>query len=75
MHTRIKNYLCKFVHTCIYMCLCMYIHIFTCDLYMRTLTDTPATKLPFFKFVLVDEKVAVAIGRSGSAALWARIEG
>lgn len=32
------------------------------------------TELPFFKFILVDDKVAVAQGRSGSVALWARIE-
>ena len=34
---------------------------------------TPAGKLPFFRFVLVDDAVAVAQGRSGSVALWARI--
>ena len=34
--------------------------------------DTKLTKLPFFKFIHVDEKVAVAQGRSGSVALWAR---
>jgi len=32
------------------------------------------TELPFFKFILVDDKVAVAQGRSGSVALWARME-
>jgi len=32
------------------------------------------TELPFFKFILVDDKVAVAQGRSGSVALWGRIE-
>lgn len=30
-------------------------------------------KLPFFKFLHVDDKVAVAQGRSGSVAVWARI--
>lgn len=32
----------------------------------------PVTKLPFFKFLLVDDEVAVAQGRSGSVAVWAR---
>merc|ERR1719409_2215777 len=32
------------------------------------------TKLPFFKFIWVDDLVAVAQGRSGSVALWARID-
>lgn len=36
--------------------------------------DTPPTKLPFFKFVHVDDRVAVAIGRSGGAAVWARLD-
>jgi len=35
--------------------------------------DTPIRELPFFKFVLVDDAVAVAMGRSGSVALWTRI--
>ena len=35
---------------------------------------TPVTKLPFFKFLHVDDAVAVAQGRSGSVAVWARIE-
>ena len=34
----------------------------------------PVTSLPFFKFLLVDERVAVAQGRSGGVALWARID-
>ena len=34
---------------------------------------TPTGKLPFFRFVLVDDAVAVAQGRSGSVALWARM--
>ena len=42
-------------------------------------TDTPFDEthirdLPFFKFIHVDDKVAVAMGRSGSVALWKRIE-
>lgn len=36
--------------------------------------DTQLTKLPFFKFVHVDDQVAVAIGRSGGAAVWARLD-
>ena len=36
--------------------------------------EAPVSKLPFFKFLLVDEKVAVAQGRSGGVAVWARIE-
>ena len=36
--------------------------------------DTPPTKLPFFKFVHIDDRVAVAIGRSGGAAVWARLD-
>mmetsp|Transcript_53865 Transcript_53865/g.122786 ORF Transcript_53865/g.122786 Transcript_53865/m.122786 type:complete len:549 (-) Transcript_53865:286-1932(-) len=35
--------------------------------------STSPTKLPFFKFVHVDEKVAVAQGRSGSVAVWTSI--
>ena len=35
--------------------------------------DIPITKLPFFKFIMVDEHVAVAQGRSGGVALWARM--
>lgn len=35
--------------------------------------EAPLSQLPFFKFVHVDDTVAVAIGRSGGAALWARI--
>lgn len=35
--------------------------------------DTPIKDLPFFKFILVDDKVAVAMGRSGSVALWTRM--
>ena len=30
--------------------------------------------LPFFKFIHVDDKVAVAMGRSGSVALWKRMD-
>eukprot|EP00593_Proboscia_inermis_P003249 CAMPEP_0171296142 /NCGR_PEP_ID=MMETSP0816-20121228/4826_1 /TAXON_ID=420281 /ORGANISM="Proboscia inermis, Strain CCAP1064/1" /LENGTH=261 /DNA_ID=CAMNT_0011769365 /DNA_START=245 /DNA_END=1030 /DNA_ORIENTATION=- len=37
--------------------------------------EAKVSQLPFFKFMLVDDKVAVAMGRSGSVALWARIEG
>ena len=37
--------------------------------------ETPVTKLPFFKFLLVDETVAVAQGRSGGVAVWARMDG
>lgn len=36
--------------------------------------DTKVSKLHFFKFILVDDTVAVAQGRSGGVALWARIE-
>jgi hypothetical protein len=36
--------------------------------------EQPVTKLPFFKFVLVDELVAVAQGRSGGVALWVRMK-
>ena len=36
--------------------------------------ETKVSKLPFFKFILVDDAVAVAQGRSGGVALWARIE-
>eukprot|EP00747_Dinoflagellata_sp_TGD_P171040 gnl/TRDRNA2_/TRDRNA2_204084_c0_seq1.p1 gnl/TRDRNA2_/TRDRNA2_204084_c0~~gnl/TRDRNA2_/TRDRNA2_204084_c0_seq1.p1 ORF type:complete len:346 (+),score=53.19 gnl/TRDRNA2_/TRDRNA2_204084_c0_seq1:99-1136(+) len=36
--------------------------------------ELPVNKLPFFKFIHVDDKVALAIGRSGGAALWARME-
>ena len=35
--------------------------------------DVPVTRLPFFRFLLVDECVAVAQGRSGSVAVWARV--
>ena len=31
------------------------------------------TKLPFFKFLLVDDDIAVAQGRSGGVAVWARV--
>ena len=34
--------------------------------------DAPVTALPFFKFLLVDESVAVAQGRSGGVAVWVR---
>ena len=34
--------------------------------------STAVTKLPFFKFVLVDDTVAVAQGRSGGVAVWVR---
>ena len=30
------------------------------------------TQLPFFKFLLVDDVVAVAQGRSGGVAVWVR---
>jgi hypothetical protein len=40
----------------------------------RTFDEQPVTKLPFFKFVLVDELVAVAQGRSGGVALWVRMK-
>ena len=36
--------------------------------------DAPVTKLPFFKFLQVDESVAVAQGRSGGVAVWVRCE-
>ena len=36
--------------------------------------DTPVTKLPFFKFLLVDKDIAVAQGRSGGVAVWVRTE-
>jgi len=36
--------------------------------------NLPVTKLPFFKFLLVDDTVAVAQGRSGGVAIWARTE-
>ena len=39
-----------------------------------TFDEQPVTKLPFFKFVLVDELVAVAQGRSGGVALWVRMK-
>ena len=35
--------------------------------------QTPIRELPFFKFIHVDDKVAVAMGRSGSVALWTRM--
>jgi len=35
--------------------------------------QTPIRDLPFFKFIHVDDKVAVAMGRSGSVALWTRM--
>ena len=35
--------------------------------------DVPFRDLPFFKFVLVDDAVAVAQGRLGSVALWTRV--
>ena len=35
--------------------------------------DVPYRDLPFFKFIHVDDKVAVAQGRSGSVALWTRL--
>ena len=35
--------------------------------------DVPFRDLPFFKFLLVDDAVAVAQGRSGSVALWTRV--
>jgi len=40
----------------------------------KSFDETPPTKLPFFKFIYVDDKVAVAQGRSGGVALWARIQ-
>ena len=36
--------------------------------------EVPVTKLPFFKFLWVDDTVAVAQGRSGSVAMWRRID-
>ena len=36
--------------------------------------DAPVTKLPFFKFLRVDDSVAVAQGRSGGVAVWVRSE-
>ena len=35
--------------------------------------DVPMKSLPFFKFIHVDNVVAVAQGRSGSVALWTRL--
>ena len=35
--------------------------------------QTHIRDLPFFKFIHVDDKVAIAIGRSGSVALWTRM--
>jgi len=35
--------------------------------------DVPMRELPFFKFVLIDDVVAVAMGRSGSVAIWTRM--
>jgi len=35
--------------------------------------QTHIRDLPFFKFIHVDDKVAVAMGRSGSVALWTRM--
>jgi len=35
--------------------------------------DVPMRELPFFKFVLIDDAVAVAMGRSGSVAIWTRM--
>jgi len=35
--------------------------------------QTHIRDLPFFKFIHVDDKVAVALGRSGSVALWIRM--
>mmetsp|Transcript_75374 Transcript_75374/g.137760 ORF Transcript_75374/g.137760 Transcript_75374/m.137760 type:complete len:519 (+) Transcript_75374:54-1610(+) len=40
----------------------------------ETFRTTPLKKLPFFKFLYVDEAVAVAQGRSGSVAVWARLQ-
>jgi hypothetical protein len=40
----------------------------------ESFAETRPTKLPFFKFIYVDDKVAVAQGRSGGVALWARHE-
>ena len=34
--------------------------------------DARPTQLPFFKFLLVDDEVAVAQGRTGGVAVWAR---
>lgn len=36
--------------------------------------EARVTELPFFKFLLVDERVAVAQGRSGGVAVWARVD-
>jgi len=35
--------------------------------------QTHIRDLPFFKFIYLDDKVAVALGRSGSVALWVRM--
>ena len=35
--------------------------------------ETHIRDLPFFKFIHVDDKVAVAVGRSGGVALWTRM--
>lgn len=37
------------------------------------LHDTPVRKLPFFKLILANNVVAVAMGRSGSFAIWTRM--
>jgi len=35
--------------------------------------ETHIRDLPFFKFIHVDDRVAVAVGRSGGVALWTRM--
>ena len=39
----------------------------------RPFSETHIRDLPFFKFIHVDDKVAVAMGRSGGVALWTRM--
>ena len=39
----------------------------------RPFEEVPVTKLPFFKFLLVDDDIAVAQGRSGGVAVCARV--
>jgi hypothetical protein len=40
----------------------------------QSFEQTRVTALPFFRWLLVDEAVAVAQGRSGGVAVWARVD-
>jgi len=40
----------------------------------RSFEEERINKLPFFNFILVDDRVAVAQGRSGGVALWKMIQ-